>query len=274
MKIKVKTIGKITYIYNGIEITNFSNLKKTIFVQQFCKGLLLILSTRINLYNLVDTLTRISFLGEEFDIYYEPTETIAELKKRVEEEEGYEPERQKLFWQFFLLEDNSYVEDFLKDGDALTLSLPTATKKPTKLESDKEQFVIHGHSRNFECSLLLPDRPEKIKLKSKKFGVVYHTEGDIGNRVFYVRRYELPKNINKDGTTIQLRSQGNDTKVVLVIDEGPNGEEKNLDEVESKTFRESERTGGMTLKDYLSAGGSIANVFSKTAKGISSFIGL
>ena len=75
---------------------------------------------------------------------------------------------------------------------------------------------------------------------------MYYTEGETGNRVFHVRRYNIPKKRMIDGSMIQMREKGNDTKVVLVIDDGPNGEEIELDDVDSKTFRENERTGKQT----------------------------
>ena len=135
------------------------------------------------------------------------------------------------------------------------------------------RFIIHGYSKNFVCQLFIPNRPEKIKLKSKKFGLVYQTEGEIGNRVFQVKRYELPTKMKDGEPCIQLRTEGNETKVFLVIEEGANGDEKPLDEVESKTYRESERTGGKTSQNYLPLGGSIPNIL-EIAKFFSSFIGL
>ena len=196
------------------------------------------------------------------------------MKKVIDEEEGYAPERQKIYFRFFKLENHLVVGECLTDGCTISISLPTASQKPIPFESDKEQFIVHGTSTNFECQLLIPDRPEKIRLRSRKFGVVYHTEGETGNRVFHVRRYDMPKKRMIAGSMIQMREKGNDTKVVLVIDDGPNGEEIELDDVDSKTFRENERTGKMALKDYLSSGGSIASIFSDIAQGICAFIDL
>ena len=54
--------------------------------------------------------------------------------------------------------------------------------------------------------------------------------------------------------------EGGKEKVVL---EGPNGEEEDLEELESKTYRESDITGPMTLKDKLKIGQmglTIANI--------------
>ena len=214
------------------------------------------------------------FAGDEFSVFCEPSDTILDLKKIIEEEEGYDPERQKLFKYFISLENHWKIENCLKDGDTLSLSLPTASSKPIAFESDKENFILHGHSKNFSCQLLIPDRPEKLKLKSSKFGVVYRTEGEVGNRIFYVRRYELPKKM-KDGIgCIQLRTEDNNIKVVLVIDEGPNGEEMYLDDVESKAFSERENNGSTSLKDALSSGASLAEIFSEIAQGVCAFLSI
>ena len=140
-------------------------------------------------------------------------------------------------------------------------------------ESEKEVFLIHGKSQNFQSLLLKPDRVNKIKLKSKKFGFIYHTEGDVGNRIFHVRRYEIPDEM-AENNLIKVCYIGELTKVILIIEEGPNGEEKELEEIESKAYYERDRTGGKTLSDYLSSGESIMNVISSTFKIVASFIGL
>ena len=52
------------------------------------------------------------------------------------------------------------------------------------------------------------------------------------------------------------------------------GEEKYLDDIESKTILERERTGQTSLKEALSVGVSLSKIFSELAKGIVSFIRL
>ena len=140
-------------------------------------------------------------------------------------------------------------------------------------ESEKEVFLIHGKSQNFQSLLLKPVWINKITLKSKKFGLIYHTEGDVGNRIFHVRRYEIPDEM-AENNLIKVCYIGELTKVILIIEEGPNGEEKELEEIESKAYYERDRTGGKTLSDYLSSGGTIMNIISSTYKIVASFIGL
>ena len=92
---------------------------------------------------------------------------------------------------------------------------------------------------------------------------MYHTEGDVGNRIFHVRRYEIPKDINESGS-VKVDNIGDETMVRWVIDEGPNGEEKELEEIECKAYYEKDRTGGKTMADYLSTGGSILKVINSS----------
>ena len=154
-----------------------------------------------------------------------------------------------------------------------SVSRPSIKRVATIFESEKEIFLHHGTSENFQSLLLKPERENKVKLKSKKFGIVYHTEGEVGNRIFHVRRYEIPEDMNESGS-VKVNSIGNETKVRWVIDEGPNGEEKQLEEIECKAYYEKDRTGGKTMADYLSTGGSILKIINSTCKIVNSFIGL
>ena len=131
--------------------------------------------------------------------------------------------------------------------------------------------MLHGVSKNFQCQLLKPERIEKIKLKSKKFGIIYHIEGEVGRRIFHVRRYEVPKQLN-NSDVIQIRSEGEEINVVLVIDEGPNGEEVDLEEIESKTYYEGDRTGKMTLTEVVKSGGSVLEIIGGLLDIVTSFI--
>ena len=228
-------------------------------------------------------------------------------------DEEFAPNRQRLFNGFFLLEDYFEVSQCLEEEQTILLNLTKAVQKEiltyehqerirptikssnnrrifgktstppprppphkrvvTMFESEKEVFLIHGKSQNFQSLLLKAGRVDKIKLKSKKFGFIYHTEGDVGNRIFHVRRYEIPDEMD-DNNLIKVSCIGEQTKVSLIIEEGPNGEEKELEEIESKAYYERDRTGGKTLSDYLSSGGTIMNVISSTYKIVASFIGL
>ena len=153
------------------------------------------------------------------------------------------------------------------------MSTPPIKRVVTIFESEKAIFLHHGTSENFQSLLLKPERENKVKLKSKKFGVVYHTEGDVGNRIFHVRRYEIPDDINETGS-VKLNNVSNEIKVRWVTDEGPNGEEIELEEIECKAYYEKDRTGGKTMADYLSTGGSILKIINSTCKIVNSFIGL
>ena len=95
----------------------------------------------------------------------------------------------------------------------------------------------------------------------------------VGNRIFHVRRYEIPKDINESGS-VKINNIGDETMVHWVIDEGSNGEEKELEEIECKAYYEKDRIGGKTMAEYLSMGGSILKLINSTIKIVNSFIGL
>ena len=251
-----------------------------------------------------------SFSGHVIAIKCPNTSTIRKLKllslfalkKYFAKDNINAYEIQGLYNGFFLLQDHLEVGQCLNEDQTVSLSLkkavqtemwvdyhPPAPNGPpwlhnvvstsrvkrvvTIFESEKEIFLYHGASENFQSLLLKPERENKVKLKSKKFGIVYHTEGEVGNRIFHVRRYEIPEDMNESGS-VKVNSIGNETKVRWVIDEGPNGEEKQLEEIECKAYYEKDRTGGKTMADYLSTGGSILKIINSTCKIVNSFIGL
>ena len=102
-------------------------------------------------------------------------------------------------------------------------------------------FLITGGRHNFQAILLHADREEWIKLKSKRFGVVKHIEGDeIGKRIFHFRVYEV-----KCEGCIDIRHENDREKVYLVTEEGPNGEEVELLPVDTKTYDESTKVASL-----------------------------
>ena len=246
-----------------------------------------------------------SFSGHALAIKCPKTYTIWRLKYYFAKDNIKANQIQDLYNGFFLLQDHWEVGQCLNEDQTVSLSLkkavqteilvdmeerslpgpcgppcghnvvsiPRIKRVATIFESEKAIFLHHGTSENFQSILLKPERENKVKLKSKKFGIVYHTEGDVGNRIFHVRRYEIPEDINETGS-VKVYNQGDETKVRWVIDESPNGEEKELEEIECKAYYEKDRTGGKTMADYLSTGGSILKIIDSTCKIVNSFIGL
>ena len=245
-----------------------------------------------------------SFSGHALDIKCQNTDTIWKVKreiinKHLAKGNINENQIQGIYSGFFLLQDHLKVDQCLEEDQTVSLKLkkakqieywddgserarvnwgkvvstPPIKRVVTIFESEKEIFLHHGTSDNFQSLLLKPERENKVKLKSKKFGIVYHTEGDVGNRIFHVRRYEIPKDINESGS-VNVKTIGDETMVCWVIDEGPNGEEKELEEIECKAYYERDRTGGKTIIDYLLTGGSILKIINSTLNAVNSFIGL
>ena len=153
------------------------------------------------------------FLDKALDITCKNTDQIFKIKEQIRndyfgyEDKRYDPNRQRLFNGFFLLEDHLRVDKCIAEDGTLLLSLEKSSRKNnhfntrkdlsvhrgfslgrrrflTTFENEKDMFLLHGTSQNFQCLLLRPDKVDKIKLKSDKFGIIYHIEGDVGNRIF------------------------------------------------------------------------------------------
>ena len=163
----------------------------------------------------------IPITGEEFTIDVEESCTIFELKEAIDEEIGVGPRRQALFLLGYpLTEDAAQLKDFPQTYKTFNVVLPKeggerdrTLKGPREVVTDKEVFLITGGRLNFQAILLHADQEEWIKLKSKKFGVVKHIEGDeIGKRIFHFRVYEV-----KNEGRIDLRTENGLEKVYLVI---------------------------------------------------------
>jgi len=215
----------------------------------------------------------ISSEGDDFTIDVVPSCTILELKEFIDEEIGVGPSRQKLFYFGYpLTEEDAQIQDFLSVSNTFTVVLPEEkdrTGKATEFISNKERFLITGGRLNFQAILLQANEQEWKKLKSRRFGVARHVEGEeTGKRIFQMRVYEV-----KTEGRIDMRTENGEEKVYLVIEEGPNGDEIELKPVDTKTYDESKRltrpdiagklSNAITswlsaLGDLLSGGASIA----------------
>ena len=82
------------------------------------------------------------------------------------------------------------LSDFLTNGDQVVLCLHKAATKSFANLASENVWVINGNKHYFTEHLLKPRMQQRIKLKTKTFGLVYHTEGsEYGCRVFQVKRY-------------------------------------------------------------------------------------
>jgi hypothetical protein len=93
-------------------------------------------------------------------------------------------------------------------------SLPTARE----ITSDREKFLITGNRRNFHVNLIPKNKSIKVNLVSKKFGIVYNTEGnEVGKRVYFVEVFEITGKGSIDITTVSDEQGTEDYKGVLIL---------------------------------------------------------
>ena len=143
-----------------------------------------------------------SFSGHTLDILCRSTDTILEVKreiinKHLAKDNINENQIQGIYSGFFLLQDHLKVDQCLEEDQTVSLKLkkakqieywedgskrarvnwgkvvstPPIKRVVTIFESEKEMFLHHGTSENFQSLLLKPERENKVKLKSKKFGI-------------------------------------------------------------------------------------------------------
>ena len=180
----------------------------------------------------------------------DPKSTILNLKEKILEEEGLEIDRQRLFYNFVLLSDETILEEFSADA-TFYLSLPTAGAHKIKIESSQETFILVGTTSNFKIFPILPNICETIK--AGKFAVVRNQEDQENGLVYFARRY-----IIKNDCQIKCKSNGK----VFEIQE--NGAEVEL-EGELKIFQLGKNGGklkkvGELLHLGANAASLIANV--------------
>jgi len=190
----------------------------------------------------MDAVQVISSEGHDFMIDVEESSTVFNLKESIDEEIGVGTSSQDIFMLGYpLTDDDALLEDFTKFCSTFTVVVPAqgtkkdrVGKKPIEFVSDREVFLITGVSKNPEAKLLTANDEDWITLKSKRFGVTKHIEGEeLGKRIFHFRVYE----VKREGC-ICLRHEDGRDKVYLITEEGPNGEEVELRPVDLQTYDE------------------------------------
>jgi len=189
----------------------------------------------------MDAVQVISSEGHDFMIDVEESSTVFNLKESIDEEIGVGTSSQDIFMLGYpLTDDDALLEDFTKFCSTFTVVIPAQGakkdkgKKPIEFVSDREVFLITGVSKNPEAKLLSANDEDWITLKSKRFGVTKHIEGEeLGKRIFHFRVYE----VKREGC-ICLRHEDGRDKVYLITEEGPNGEEVELRPVDLQTYDE------------------------------------
>merc|ERR1711872_53830 len=188
--------------------------------------------------------------GENVSLYLEPSKTVKELKEAVDEKIGVDPADQKISILGYPLDNDDVKLEELPDmSHTFNVGLPDTSGnkgKGAKFMSDREVFLINGKRFNFQAIQLFARQVEVIQLKSKKFGLVRHVEGDVGQRIFHLRKYVVDKE-NDNGSRIETRTGKDDQqRVFLISDKNPNGGETELESVKYTTYNESKDEGKIT----------------------------
>merc|ERR1711936_737999 len=167
---------------------------------------------------------QIQALSGTFTVSIGLSDTILDLKKKIDEEEGLEPERQALYYKGYLINDDTVsVGDLIQlgGGNTFSLVLPTAGVVQN-IKGDRQLHLITGSQQDFKTHLIPKNETKRYDLPSKKFGIVYNKEGsDVGTRVFHVEKFKVKEKGTIDIETVE-RDGTLSFKVTLL-------DEKNLD---------------------------------------------
>merc|ERR1711892_336449 len=143
----------------------------------------------------------------------DPSDTLLSLQQQIEENEGIDPEFQKIYFMGYRISEPSILlGDFLKDKDELTLCIPTsAIRSNFQNNTQSEVKVVNGSKDNFKVHVVPKRKKIPIKLTSANFGIVYQTEGTVhGQRLYQVLRYNV-ENFDE----IELKTVEGEVQVVL-----------------------------------------------------------
>jgi len=160
----------------------------------------------------------------EFNLTVVSTDTILDLKKKIEEEEGVGAERQSLYYLGYMItDDRILIEELIKEaqgGTSFNVVFPKAGK-PRAVTSDREITLITGSRNKFQTLLLkkkktMQFKPKKTKIFSsgQTFAIVYNTTGTvIGNRILHALVYE----VNVEGTIVIKTEEDEDGSLNFTV---------------------------------------------------------
>ena len=183
-----------------------------------------------------------------------PTDTIADLKQMIFNEEGVLPSSQTLFCELMkleadddqvLLSDLTHSQLYLKvpvdePQARLHLELPSAAgHRSHKIVTEKDIWIVIGSRKDFQCMKITANTVENIRPPKGKFGIVTHIEGTRnGEKNYTVRRYKE----ERDGN-LELRIEGARIEVYLQLGEGHSTRQELLEGV-LMSYEESKRSKG------------------------------
>jgi len=204
-------------------------------------------------------------LSGDFMITISGGDTIGDLKKKIEEEEGLDQEGQSLYFKGFLIDEDSVpVSDLTKLGaNTFSLTLPTLSGQNQEILADSQLHLVVGSRHDFETLLVPKNRTSTFKLVSQKFGIIYHEEGSEGKRIFRAEVFKI-----KDKGTINVKTSDRDDDILsykVTLD----GSEEELKGV-LKSYEESKNK----QEDNLSTAQKISKIVANVGKGIAAIGGL
>merc|ERR1711909_158181 len=133
----------------------------------------------------IDAVQVISSEGHDFMIDVGESSTVLNLKESIDEEIGVGTSRQDIFMLGYpLTDDDTLLEDLTKFCSTFTVVIPAQGakkdkgKKPIEFRSYKAVFLITEGSKYPEVKHLDANDEEWIQLKTKRFGIVKHIEGE------------------------------------------------------------------------------------------------
>jgi len=204
-------------------------------------------------------------LKKIFPFEVDPIDTVIDLKKKIEDKEGWDPDDQFLFTSMFPLYNNSMIlGDYLNEGDTVTVvtkdrSLRESTKSNIKADPSNDIiFITTGTTEHFKIIPLnrrIPEQQIKKSFLSKyfSFGVCIGqpTTGSDGKMILRCNIYKA------DAEAVEITIDAKQD--VFQTRQGISLPEK-LFPKETKTFNESENIKGFLrqwMKDVLTLVGVV-----------------
>lgn len=197
------------------------------------------------------------------EITIEGTSTIEDVKKRIEEEQDFDPSTQQIFHMFHQLNNDDVIKDILKEGDTLTAAIAETSGNESAIAvhnaDDQEVLsVIVGTKRSWKCIPIFPNKNKEARTikhgffnSSMNFAVVFKKEEGT-EAIYHAFCYKV-----EHGAAIEIAAP---KEVFKNVD----GKRTRLEPDEEKVFRES----GQAIEQFISfMGATFRDVISKSARG-------
>ena len=145
-----------------------------------------------------------------FSIEIDPSATIRDMKKKIQESHDWHPSEQSLYHWICPLDDTKVVYECLEDCDTITATINGQDTNESAIlanSSNEKIFLITGTKEKFKIipSLVNSKRriPKSFFARSVKFGVCRKKEtGTDGKGIFCCNIYNAT-----DGTEVEIENQ-------------------------------------------------------------------